>query len=199
MNIRITLHYRTAWGEQVVLRIGKNRFPMEYTFGGTHQALLTGRDLHDGASYTFELVRDGHLVRTEWRAHRFCAPSGSGDIILRERWTDRPAGSAFYSSAFTETIFRRPDGTSFRHPREKKAEEKGNVTFRIAAPEVRTGQSVAMVAGSKALGAWKKPHLMDDTCFPWWELTLDVKEAFEYKFVIVDTKTHEIQAWEQGS
>ncbi len=196
MNIRITIQYHTQWGEGLVLRIGKKRYPMDPAYANMWQKELTGRNLRDGDAYTFEVERDGKTVRREWRAHRYEAPAGGNSLVIRERWNDRPANSTFYAAAFSDVIFRRPDGVSFRNPR-PAAPWKGNVAFRVAAPEVRTGESVAL-AGSGPLGDWKEFHLLDDGAFPYWRIALDVKEPFEYKFVIVDTATRKPVLWEEG-
>ena len=196
MNIRITIQYHTQWGEGLVLRVGKKRYPMDPAYANMWQKELTGRNLRDGDAYTFEVERDGKTVRREWRAHRYEAPAGGNSLVIRERWNDRPANSTFYAAAFSDVIFRRPDGVSFRNPR-PAAPWKGNVAFRVAAPEVRTGESVAL-AGSGPLGDWKEFHLLDDGAFPYWRIALDVKEPFEYKFVIVDTATGKPVRWEEG-
>ena len=196
MNIRITIQYHTQWGETLVLRIGKKRYPMDPAYANMWQKELTGRNLHDGDAYSFEVERGGKTVRREWRAHRYEAPAGGTSLVIRARWNDRPANSTFYAAAFSDVIFRRPDGVSFRNPR-PTAPWKGNVAFRVAAPEVRTGESVAL-AGSGPLGDWKEFHLLDDGAFPYWRIALDVKEPFEYKFVIVDTATGKPVLWEEG-
>ena len=196
MNIRITIQYRTQWGEGLVLRIGKKRYPMDPAYANIWQKELTGRNLRDGDAYTFEVEKEGKTVRREWRAHRFAAPAGARSLVIRDRWTDRPANSTFYAAAFSDVIFRRPDGVSFRNPRPADP-WKGNVSFCVAVPEVRTGESVAL-AGSGPLGDWKEFHLLDDGSFPYWRIALDVKETFEYKFVIVDTKTRQPVFWEEG-
>ena len=196
MNIRITIQYHTQWGETLVLRIGKKRYPMDPAYANMWQKELTGRNLRDGDTYTFEVQRDGKTVSREWRAHRYAAPAGGTSVVIRERWNSRPANSTFYAAAFSDVIFRRPDGASFRNPR-PAAPWKGNVAFRVAAPEVRSGESLAL-AGSGPLGGWKEFHLLDDGAFPYWRIDLDVKEPFEYKFVIVDTATREPVLWEEG-
>ena len=197
MNIRIILHYHTAWGERLVLRVGKRRYPMEPALSGMWQADLTGRNLRDGDRYTFEVERGGKTVRTEWRSHRYLAPEKAKSLVLRERWTDRPVNSSFYSHAFSDVVFRRPDGASFRHPR-PMASRRGNVTFVVAVPEVRSGESVALAGSGKALGDWKEFHLLDDGRFPYWQLDLEVTDVFEYKFVIVDRETRRPLVWEEG-
>ena len=197
MTTNIQLQYHTAWGETVQLRIGKRRIPMEYSFGGLWQLMLSGRDLKDGDQFTFELVRDGEIVGREWRSHHFKAPKAQKNIIVRSRWQGKPDNSAFYASAFSDVIFRRPDGVSFRNPRDE-GPDLGNVCMRIPVPEVRPDEAVALVGSGKVLGDWKKVHLMTDAQFPWWFITLDIQEPMEYKFVIVDAATHEIRRWEEG-
>ena len=197
MTINIQLQYHTSWGESVQLRIGKRCILMNYSFGGLWQIMLTGKDLHHGDEFTFEVIRDGKVVKREWRTHHFKAPAAQKNIIVRSRWSSRPSNSAFYASAFSDVIFRRPSGMSFRHPQSLNP-DLGNVCIRVAVPEVRSDESVGIVGSGKLLGDWKRVTLMGDEAFPWWFITLDVKEPMEYKFVIVDSKTREIRHWEEG-
>ena len=196
MTVNIQIQYQTAWGESLRLKIGKRRIPMEYSFGGMWQIMLTSRDIKTGDKYGFELVRDGKVVRTEWRRHQLTV-GGRSLVIIRDRWISRPENSAFYSSAFSDVIFRRPDGSSFRNPRTED-QPSGNVSFIVAAPEVRTDQSVGIVGTGKVLGNWDKVLLLSDALAPWWSTTLNLQEPVEYKFVIVDTKTKKILVWEEG-
>ena len=197
MTTNIQLQYITQWGETIQLRVGKRRIPMEYSFGGLWQIMLTGRDIHDGDPFTFELVRDGKVVRREWRGHHYKSPSPGKNIIVRSSWMDRPSNSAFYSSAFCDVIFRRPDGASFRHP-QPEAGARGNLSLQVAVPEVRSGESVALVGCGDKLGNWDRVHLLQDNLFPWWFITMDIREPIEYKLVIVDTNTLAIKHWEEG-
>ena len=196
MTVNIQIQYQTAWGESLRLKIGKRSIPMEYSFGGMWQIMLTSKDIKTGDKYGFELVRDGKVIRTEWRRHQLTV-NGRSLVIVRDRWISRPENSAFYSSAFSDVIFRRPDGASFRNPRTED-QPSGNVSFIVAAPEVRTDQSVGIVGTGKVLGNWDKVILLSDARAPWWSTTLNLQEPVEYKFVIVNTKTKEILVWEEG-
>ena len=197
MTVRIQLQYQTQWGQIVQLHVRGRRIPMDYTFGGLWQIMLTDRDIHDGDAFTFEIVEDGKVVRREWRSHRFKAPSPDVNTIFRSRWKGQPSNSAFYSAAFSDVIFRRPDGASFRHPR-REAPNQGNVCIRIPVAEVRSHEAVGLVGSGKLLGDWKKVHLLSDATFPWWVISMDITEPVEYKFVIVDRKTLAIRYWEEG-
>ena len=160
MTINIQLHYRTAWGESVQLRLGKRRIPMEPSFGGLWQIMLGGRDIHDGDHFTFEVVRDGRVIKREWRAHHFMYHTPGKNIIVRSRWMEQPSNSAFYSSAFSDVIFRRPSGASFRHPHSEEG-ARGNVSIQVTAPEVRSHESVGLIGCGGHLGNWDQVHLTD--------------------------------------
>ena len=197
MTINIQLHYRTTWGESVELRLGKRRVPMASSIGDLWQIMLSGRDIHDGDRFSFEIVKEGKVIRKEWREHHYKSPSHGKNIIVRSRWQDRPSNSAFYSSAFSDVIFRRPSGASFRHP-QMETVARGNVSIQAAAPEVRSHESLAIVGCGDKLGNWDHIYLMSDHLAPWWFITMDIREPIEYKFVIVDTKTKQIHRWEEG-
>ncbi len=197
MTTNIQLQYLTQWGESMQLRVGKRRIPMEYSFGGLWQILLSGRDIQDGDSFSFEIVRDGKVIKREWREHHYKSPSPGKNLIVRSSWIDKPSNSAFYSSAFTDVIFRRPDHASFRHPLPESG-SRGNVSFQVVVPELRSHESLALIGSGDKLGNWDRIHLMSDHIFPWWFITLDIQEPIEYKFVIVNTETQAIVHWEEG-
>lgn len=197
MKIIITVDYLTSWGEKIVLRTGKRRREMECADSRLWSVELSEKDFAAGGKYSFEVVRDGITVRTEWRGHRFVQPSGAAPSVLeiRDRWIDRPAGSAFWSSAFTDVVFKRP---ASRKTESDRFRGRGNVTFVLAAPEVRPDQAVAIAGSGRTLGDWQKVTLLDDSRFPYWDITLNLKEAAEYKFVIVERKTLRHLIWEEG-
>ena len=192
MTIELNLRYHTTWGEQIKLRTGKKLYDMTYQPGGVWQAVLTGRELRPGAEYSYLVVRKDKVVRREWRGRRFLAPEGAGAVTVRDRWTDRPADSAFWSSAFSDVVFRRSEGRSFRTDTQKTLPGGGNVTFVIPAAQVRPGLGAAIVTDAD----WAKPILLDDSRFPWWSVTLDVRNPFEFKFVLVENGR--IVRWEEG-
>ena len=192
MTIELTIRYHTVWGEEVKLRTGKKLYDMNCLPGGIWQAVLTGRELRRGAEYGYVVVRGGKTVRREWRGRRFLAPEGAGTVAVRDRWTDRPADSAFWSSAFSDVIFRREDGRSFRNAADGTLPGDGNVSFCIPAAQVRPGQRVALVTDAD----WSKPIPLDDSRFPYWCVTLQVTKPFEYKFVLVENGA--VALWEEG-
>ena len=192
MTIQLSLHYRTSWGEDIKLRIGKKTYDMEYLAGDVWQKTLSGRELRRGSEYTYLLVRDGRILRREWRSHLFTAPEKAATLTVRDCWFDRPADSAFWSSAFSEVIFRREDGRSFRSG--KAAALTGNVSFTVRAASVRSGERVALYS---SLDGWTSPVILDDSRFPYWTGSIETGRPFEYKFALVDAAGKAV-VWENG-
>lgn len=197
MKIKLSLKYETPWGQKLQVRIGNKAFDMEYRYGGVWEREMDSTQLKDGSAYIYQVVADGRVIREEWLGHIFFKPASAANVIIRDRWRERPVNSAFWSTAFSEVIFRREAGTSFRHPRFEES-GGGNIRFTISAPEIRSSEAVAIVGSGSLFDEWKKPVIMRESRFPLWTVTLDVDEPFEYKFVIVDRKSGEPLVWEEG-
>ena len=106
MTIKISLRYNTRWGEDLVLRIGDKTWPMQYAIDGRWSVDFPKAYCKEGTKYTFELMRDGEVVRKEWRGHVLHLPAKPEETVrIFERWRDKPADSPFYSSAFRDVIF----------------------------------------------------------------------------------------------
>ena len=189
MTVQFLLNYDTVWGESLVLCTSKARYPMKYAWNGTWEVTLKEGQIGNGDCYTYILMRGGEPVRYEWRTHQFAAPAKAGAVTVRDLWCDRPADSAFWSAAFKDIIFQRAP--------EKPAALKGNLLLKAPLASIRPGQKLAVTGSSKALGAWKKAVPMDGSRFPWWQIAIDAKEPFEYKYVLTDGETGEILFWEQ--
>jgi len=191
MKIQISLDYVTVPGESLVFKAGGKDYKMEYLYAGVwfFEGDLT---VKSNDEYSFEVWMDGQCVKKEWMKHRFSFCASPETLIIRDRWLDRPQNSPFHSSLFRDVVFRRPQGKIRTEP------AKGNVTFKFISAEIRSNQTVAITGSGRLFGDWKKVIVMDDSSFPVWRVSLNVREPFEYKFLIVDRKTHEPVMWEKG-
>ncbi len=78
------------------------------------------------------------------------------------------------------------------------------VIFRIAAPQLYEGETVAILGNHPALGNWNTNHYLK--MHPThdargWVLSLDVQAItapLEYKYVVIDEKTQKFKRWEYG-
>ena len=195
MTLLISIEYRTRWGEQLVLRLGKRRIALQYADGGVWAcAVERYAPAAQPAEYRYEVEREGVCIRSEWRPHTLRIPSREGvrTLRIRDRWQEMPSDTPFYSSAFTRGIFGRGKTGS-----PKKA--TGNITLRVVLPTLRPDETLAVAGSGRELGDWKRIVPMDDSRFPEWELTLHTAHRFEYKFLIADRKTLTPILWEEGA
>ena len=174
MKLNVNIEYRTAWGDSLELCIGSKRYPLSYAGEGIWETEIARLAYKKGMEYTYEVVRDGKTVRTEWKKHLLVLPEGSAPktVSVNDMWIDRPSDAPFYSSAFTKAIFGRANAG-------KRAKvEKANLLLQVSAANVRPGEVLALAASSQELGAWTKIIPFDDADYPVWTLALNVSEPF---------------------
>ena len=195
MTLHISIEYKTNWGEEVVLCLGGKRYPLAYVAEGLWQGEIAGFNPENVADYSYEIVRDGATVRTEWKKHLLVLPEGVApeELTIADRWLDRPYDSPFYSSAFTNAIFGR------KAEKAKKAPKGANVLLQVAAPALKANEVLALAGSGKALKNWSKIVPFDGSKFPVWTLALNVTEPFEYKILVADKETLTPVAWEDSS
>ena len=195
MKLQISIEYKTAWGEELVLCLGGKRYPMTYVADGLWTVEVARFNPAKAAEYTYEVVSAGSTVRTEWKTHELAIPEAVKVQTLEivDRWIDRPADAPFYSSAFTDAIFGRHDA----HKKAVKVKD-ANVLLKVAAPTVRPNEVLALVGSGKALDDWNAIIPFDASRFPVWTLDLNVSDPFAFKLVIADKDTLIPLAWEDG-
>ena len=208
MRLKITLEYFTSPGEELFLNLSDGQsIAMEYAAGGRWEASFDVPSDTPALEYSFELHRGGQCVRREWGHHSVPEPvvrqgsptiegagastcSATGALEIRDRWQDRPEDSPFWTKAFTDVIFKR---------KQTSPKRSGNVAFTVPCARIRKNETLAITGSGKMFGDWKKFVQLKPTDAPLWSVTLNVKEPFEYKFVILDAKTGTPKIWESGT
>ena len=195
MKLKISIEYKTSWGEELVLCLGGKRHQLTYVADGLWEGEIARVNPEKTSEYGYEVVRGGNTVRTEWRKHALHVPEGLEPKVLsvNDRWYDRPADAPFYTSAFTKAIFGRHDS----HRKAAKVKD-ANVLFRVYAPTVRPDEVLALAGSGKALEEWNTIIPFDSSEFPMWTLPMKVTSPFAYKLVIADKETLMPVAWEDG-
>ncbi len=198
MKVVLKLGYTPHDWESVSVVSGKEQTHLSPCDDQSMIAQITTRSsstLH----YSYLSQQGDGAPRKEWRKeHSIPLSKGIKSLFVSDRWGERPECAPLYSSLFTESIFRRsaPRSVSL---------ESGKVMVEVSVPMVRPDQRVVMVGSCESLGAWDVSHgvAMADGAFPTWRSQpLTPSEellAAEYKFVIIDSLTDEVIAWEQGA
>ena len=117
---------------------------------------------------------------------------------MYDYWQVRPANLAFYTSAFTHSLFAHPCNT---HERIVKSDKK--ISIKVGAPRIEKHQSVAITGNQPCLGDWNPDKALKLSCdtFPEWHIDLDASELhnpLEYKFILYDNNSRSIVSWEGG-
>ena len=215
MKIKFTIHYHTAWGES--LHVAIDYHSQDGTFRHQNLLMQTG----DGELWTLETAAlmsrhhplshivyryqvedaEGQVLRKEWNlVPRIYYFDGSKDYVFPDEWRDRPLPLHLYSSAYLTTVHRQQGEQveALRLPLFRRT-----IIFRVSAPQLKTGQSVAVCGSHPAIGSWSTSRFlrMQYAGLGEWMLSVNAlgwQLPIEYKYVLVDEQTHELLEWEEG-
>ena len=199
MTLNLKLEYKTSYGQElhVVVESPKAKsYPMNYVGDGTWTAALK-LDACTELRYHYEVRYEEQVLRKEWgEAHSLALDKRATNVRVVDRWHDMPHDRSFHASMFTDGVFARPKA------RKVQGIADGYLTIRADIAVVRPSQSVVLVGDCKALGEWdvKRGVVMNDAEAPLWSARIKApKLPFAYKFVIVDTASGDVAAWQSGN
>jgi 4-alpha-glucanotransferase len=215
MKLKFTINYGTQWGESLHVVISYK------SLDGTVKTFNLLMQTEDGVSWSLDTAvvesrqhpidsftyyyqvedGEGRVLRREWtgvpRAYHF---DSSKNYVLPDLWRDIPLNYHLYSSAYRITMGMTAGESAqvMRVPFYRKT-----ILFRVSAPQLRHGQSLAILGSHPALGDWNTARFlrMDYIGDNDWILSVNVDAIFlpiEYKYVIVDDTTNSLVAWEDG-
>ena len=198
MTLNLRLEYQTAYGEDLYVVIGTDKekaYAMRYAGEGVWCAELK---LAAAAElvYRYEVRYGDAVVRKEWGdKHILPLDKKAENVRVFDKWYDMPQDRSFHSSMFTDGVFHRPK------PKKAQGAQDGYLTIRADIAVVRSSQHVVLVGEGKALGNWnvEKGVVMNDAQAPIWSARVKMpKSGFAYKFVIVDSESGNVVAWQSG-
>ena len=215
MKLKFSIRYRTAWGESLHVSIAY------HSQDGTVKQYNLLMQTEDGELWTLETAAlesrqhplshivyiyqvedaDGNVLRREWdlvpRVYYF---DTSKDYIFPDQWRDLPLPYHLYTNAYLTMVHGRTDEhvEALRLPLFRRT-----ITFRVSAPQLQSGQAVAICGSHPAIGSWNTSRYlrMEYAGQHEWMLTvnaLGMLFPIEYKYVVVDDETHAFVAWEEG-
>ena len=216
MKLKFTIHYRTAWGETLHVSIAyhskdgtlrRQRLPLQTNDGALWTletaAIMSRQHPLSHIVYHYELRNaDDTLLRCEWNAVPRIYPfDASADYIFPDQWRDRPLPMHLYSAAFAISTARQrnaqivPPQLSFY---------RRTIVFRVSAPQLQHGQSVALCGSHPAIGCWSTSRYLRMQPIGQHEWMLSVNALgwlmpIEYKYVVINDESHELVAWEEGN
>lgn len=208
MKITFQIHFHTVWGQELYLT---GSHPL---LGNWQQAAAQAM-IHRGGGYWFYelelpdsaveleyryLLRSGDLLLlSEWnRNHQLSITECDRSYQLIDQWQNKPNDSAFYSSAFTQSIFAH-SCDQFAHT--ELASKR--LMIKIQAPLLGQHERLALLGNQPELGNWNtnRPLLMGCEASPEWWVELDAAHLhfpLEYKFCTVSETDHQFIRWEEG-
>ena len=215
MKLKFTIQYGTQWGESLHVVVsyhssdGTKRSAnlLMLTEDGTQWTLETSAVASrqhpiESFSYYYQVEdEDGNVLRREWtmipRIYYF---DTSKSYVLSDLWRDIPIQYHLYSSAYitTKGLSRDEQVNPIRVPLYRKT-----ILFRVSAPQLLKGQSLAIVGSHPALGDWNAARYLRMEYLGQydWMLSVNVDAVLlplEYKYVVIDDATNTLVAWEEG-
>jgi len=215
MKLKFTIHYATEWGQSlhVVLSyiaadgsLRTSNLAMNTSDGmvwSVETAAIQSRQQPPVAvSYRYQVEDgDGSVLRREWDVVARCYYFDvSKSYVFTDDWRDRPLNHHLYTDAYLTTAHAQ-HGEKVE-PRRTPLYRR-TLLFRVAAPQLLPGQSLALVGSHPALGQWNPARYlrMDYIGQHDWLLSVNVDAIpmpLEYKYVVVDDATHTLLEWEEG-
>ena len=216
MKLKFTINYGTQWGESLHVVITylsmdgavRNSNLLMTTDDGVlwtlETSVIESRQHPIASFFYFYQVEDadGNVLRKEWtgvpRCYHF---DSSKSYLLPDLWRDIPLQYHLYSSAYAVTELRTVPVSSVspkRLPLYRKT-----IIFRVSAPQLRKGQSLAILGSHPALGDWNSARFLKMEYLGKfdWILSVNVDAVLlplEYKYVIIDNDSNALVSWEEG-
>ena len=215
MKLKFTIQYGTQWGENIYVCITyrsndgteKSNRLMMATSDGWHweleaSALESRHHPISSFSYYYQVEdAEERVLRREWTVIPRCYYfDSSKNYVMADQWREIPLQYHLYTNAYLTTMLRARDEQveALRVPLYRKT-----ILFRVSAPQLQKGQSLAVIGNHPAIGSWNVARYlkMEYIGRYEWLLSVNVDAVFlpiEYKYVVIDDATHALLAWEEG-
>ncbi|MEM1214937.1 MAG: 4-alpha-glucanotransferase, partial [Bacteroidota bacterium] len=197
-------HYKTQWGQFLVLTTNLKdaaEIPLTHNKNGHWTGTLERPQLPPNFSYNYELRDANGTLRAEQDYARTLPSVKGKDIRLNDAW--RAAESpetALYASAFEDVLFQPNTASKASNPRRSKGKVK--VHFQTLQVRVPQGTTLGIAGNTASTGDWGKNGVLPlgSDHFPLWHTAINAAPGTElsYKYVLLNSKTQEITAWETG-
>ncbi|MBR5729724.1 MAG: 4-alpha-glucanotransferase [Prevotella sp.] len=210
MKLKFNIQYNTEWGQAMHLLV-----KYKTSDGRSHEQDLM-MQTQDGGLWWLDVVlmesrqrriiqleyvyqvenTEGQVLRREWnQVKRLYATDNTKTFCFSDLWRDVPLNYHLYTyinKRYAKGI------ETLALPLFRKT-----VVFRVSAPQLAEGESLALVGNHPAIGSWNPTRylpLQHIGEFDWM-LSVNVDGMLmplEYKYVIIDDNTRQLKTWEEG-
>lgn len=108
MKATFNIEYFTRWGESLSLVINDRKYPMQWGEGNVWSVTLPRCSAADLSDYSYRLIEDGLVKRTEWKNHSVKPETGTKQIVLNDSWIDCPIEGCPFNREHQAAMFDRP-------------------------------------------------------------------------------------------
>jgi 4-alpha-glucanotransferase len=208
MKITFNINFYTVWGQTLYItgsipELGnweiQSAGEMRPAEDGNWFFELELPDREISFEYRYFMSSNQKLIFEEWQKnHKVELTDTNQSYLLLDYWQNRPKNLAFYSSAFTKSLFAHPCNKYERVVKSKK-----KIFMKVLAPYIAPNQSLALVGNQKEMGNWDTGKALILGCenFPEWWVEFDSSHLLfpvEYKFFIINNEDKSIVRWEKG-
>ena len=206
MTLHFSIEYRTEWGQSIEVELcflsddGKShwqRISLETDDGYIWKGVFMLRARSKQFRYSYIVTGEEAILRREWDVVPRVFPADDArTYFFIDYWRDVPAMSYRYTDAFQVAtgLWKNTTATIALFPR--------TYLFRIQAPQLVSGERVALVGDQPSLGNWDIARAlpMIQSGQQEWLLSLSgdgLRMPFQYKYVVIGTD--QAVRWEEGS
>lgn len=208
MKVTFNINFHTIWGQKLCIvgsipELGSwdpvFAREMQYTGEGNWQLQLQLPSETKTVEYRYFIRANDKPVFEEWeKNHRISLDEAAEQYTLFDYWLVRPANLAYYTSAFTQSLFAHPCD---KFERVVKTDKR--VIIKISAPRVGKDQSLMITGNQPCLGNWNPEKALFMSCdrFPEWHVDLDALQLtspVEYKFLVCENDSKQPAYWESS-
>jgi len=207
MKIKFEIHYKTQWGKTLYLFLHKvsdqsglksaKEIAMHCNDKSEWKVEIDSDPL-DSLSYQYAIRNTDSTFEYEYGGVREIQfPVNKETVFVYDNWRASYGDSPFKTTAFTDCFFNRAQIAG------DIAKQNGNLVLRLNSPQMEPDRHISIVGNQKSLGNWDVAHKvrLDESQFPVWSIAFDadtITFPFEYKYLIVDSKTDEVLQWGGG-
>ncbi len=208
MKLTFNINFRTVWGQKICIvgsipQLGlwdpAQAKEMDYSGDGNWRLCLELPSQLSHLEYRYFLSVNNERFFEEWeKNHMVTFEPKVTHYTLYDYWQVRPANLAFYTSAFTKSLFAHPCNKFERVVRSGR-----KLVIKVSAPRLEPNQSVAITGNQPFLGNWDADKALPMSCdtFPEWHIDLDATQItypLEFKFLAWNNERSFPQYWEDG-